>query len=101
MNKLNKHKSHRVTEVERPNIEEYPMVQGLLFVGIEPLIVQNQPTNKARNKKTLGFQVDRILHQRLLDAAWRKKKSLSSLLRGYCEDSLFMEIIEAGEDLKA
>lgn len=101
MKKLKDESGHLMTEVEHPNIQESSVKQILLFVGMEPLNVQSQSTNKARNKKTLGFQVDNILHQRLLDAAWRKKKSLSSLLRGYCEDSLFMEIIEAGEELKA
>jgi len=53
------------------------------------------------SKKKIGFQVDIILYQRLSDAAWRRRISLSKLIREYSEDGLFREIIEAGERMKA
>ncbi len=55
----------------------------------------------AVGKKKIGFQVDMILYQRLADSAWRRRISLSKLIREYSEDGLFREIIEAGEKLKA
>lgn len=57
--------------------------------------------SKATPKKTLGFQVDRILYQRLLDSAWSKRITISKLLRDCCEDSLYKEIIEEGKGLEA
>ncbi len=48
----------------------------------------------ASPKKTLSFQIDDILYQRLLDASCRKGMCLSKVLRMYCEDCLFREIIE-------
>lgn len=45
-------------------------------------------------KKKIGFQVDMILYQRLSDAAWRRRISLSKLIREYSEDGLFKEIVE-------
>lgn len=45
-------------------------------------------------KKTLTFQVESILSERLFDMAGRKGMSLSKMLRMYCEDSLFREVIE-------
>jgi hypothetical protein len=45
-------------------------------------------------KKKIGFQVDMILYQRLSDAAWRRRMSLSKLLREFSEDGLFKEILE-------
>ena len=48
----------------------------------------------AVGKKKIGFQVDMILYQRLSDAAWRRRISLSKLIREYSEDGLFREILE-------
>lgn len=57
--------------------------------------------SNANPKKNLGFQVDRILYQRLLDSAWTKRITLSKLLRKYCEESLYREIVSEGEELQA
>jgi hypothetical protein len=58
-------------------------------------------SNYIIGKKKIGFEVDMILYQRLADAAWRRRITLSRLLREYSKDGLFREIVEAGERLKA
>jgi hypothetical protein len=81
---------------------ELPMSQSLLCQDVMAYTVQSHSsTNNLKGKKSLGFQVDKILYQRLADAAWRKRMTLSKLLRQYCEDSLLREIIEEGEGLQA
>lgn len=55
----------------------------------------------AVGKKKIGFQVDMILYQRISDAAWRRRISLSKVMREYSEDGLFREIIESGEKMKS
>jgi hypothetical protein len=84
------------------HMEQLPMSQSLLCQDVMAYTVQSHcSTNNLKAKKTLGFQVDKILYQRLADAAWRKRITLSKLLRQYCEDSLHKEIILEGEGLKA
>jgi hypothetical protein len=51
-------------------------------------------SNYAVGKKRIGFQVDMILYQRLSDSAWRRRISLSKLLREFSEDGLFKEILQ-------
>lgn len=52
------------------------------------------------SKKNLSFQVDHILEKELQETAWRKRVTLSKLLREYCQDGLFREVIRVNNDLK-
>ena len=55
--------------------------------------------NVRGDKKNISFQVTHVLEKKLVDTAWRKRMTLSNLLRGYCEDCLFREKINERDNL--
>ena len=55
--------------------------------------------NVRGDKKNISFQVGNVLETKLVDTAWRKRMTLSNLLREYCLDGLFREKINERDNL--